>query len=157
MGRYSPVGGTGGKDFYQRETASFGLIFKSTKIELLSKVIGHDPGDLGALIHRGLYNKKKNNYIEALSDYDAVIKFEVNIAEAYHNRGNLRVMIKDLSGALEDFDEAISLDENLSKTFFNRGVLKFIMGDPYDGCMDLVRSSELGYEEAMEKVDLYCN
>jgi tetratricopeptide (TPR) repeat protein len=126
-------------------------------IELLSKVIAHDPGDLGALIHRGLYNKKKNNYIEALSDYDAVIKFEVNIAEAYHNRGNLRVMIKDLSGALEDFDEAISLDENLSKTFFNRGVLKFIMGDPYDGCMDLVRSSELGYEEAMEKVDLYCN
>jgi len=125
-------------------------------IELLSKVIDHDPRDLGALIHRGLFYKKKNNYIEALSDYDVVIKFETEIAEVYHNRGNLRVMIKDLKGALEDFNEALSVDENLAKTYFNRGVLKFLMGYPADGCMDIQRSRELGYEEAIDKVDLYC-
>ena len=125
-------------------------------IELLSQVITHDPRDLGALIHRGLFFKKKNNYIEALSDYDAVIKYETEIAQVYHNRANLRVMIKDLKGALEDFDEALSLDENLSKTYFNRGVLKFLMGYPAEGCLDIQESRELGYEEAMEKVDLYC-
>ena len=126
-------------------------------IDLLDEVISNDPADLGALIHRGMYHKKKNNYIEALSDYDVVIKNETGIAEAYHNRGNLRVMIKDLNGALEDFNEAISVDENLSITYFNRGVLNILMGYPYEGCMDIRKSRELGYEEANEKVDLYCN
>ena len=126
-------------------------------IDLLSEVITNDPADLGALIHRGLYHKKINNYIEALSDYDVVIKNETGIAKAYHNRGNLRVMIKDLNGALEDYNEAISVDENLSITYFNRGVLNILMGNPYEGCMDIQKSRELGYEEAVEKVDLYCN
>lgn len=126
-------------------------------IGLLNEVISNDPGDLGALIHRGLYHKKINNYIEALSDYDVVIKNETGIAEAYHNRGNLRVMIKDLNGAMEDYNEAISVDENLSITYFNRGVLNILMGYPFEGCMDIQKSRELGYEEAMDKVDLYCN
>ena len=126
-------------------------------IDLLNKVISSDPADLGALIHRGMYHKKKNNYIEALSDYDVVIKNTTGIAEAYHNRGNLRVMIKDLNGALEDFNEAISVDENLSITYFNRGVLRILMGNPYEGCNDIQKSRELGYEEAVDKVDLYCN
>ena len=125
-------------------------------IELLSEVIKHHPQDIGALMHRGQYYKKKNNYIEALSDYDVIIKNDVEIAEVYHNRGNLRVMIKDLKGALEDFDEALSVDENLSKTYFNRGILKFLMGYPSEGCLDIRMSRELGYEEAMDKVDLYC-
>jgi tetratricopeptide (TPR) repeat protein len=126
-------------------------------IDILTDVIEHDPDDLGALIHRGLFYKKKNDYIEALSDYDAVIKFEIEIAEVYHNRGNIRVMINDLKGALEDFDEALSVDENLSKTYFNRGILKFLMGNPVDGCLDIRQSQELGHEEAMDKIDLYCN
>ena len=126
-------------------------------IDLLSEVITNDPADLGALIHRGLYYKKINNYIEALSDYDVVIKNETGIAKAYHNRGNLRVMIKDLNGALEDYNEAISVDENLSITYFNRGVLNILMGYQYEGCMDIQKSRELGYEEAVGKVDLYCN
>jgi tetratricopeptide (TPR) repeat protein len=125
-------------------------------IQLLNKVIANDPKDLGALIHRGMFYKKKNNYIEALSDYDAIIKNEIEIAKVYHNRGNLRVMIKDLKGALEDFDEALSVDENLAKTYFNRGILKFLMGYPADGCLDIQKSRELGYEEAIDKVDLYC-
>ena len=126
-------------------------------IDLLSEVITNDPADLGALIHRGLYYKKINNYIEALSDYDVVIKNETGIAKAYHNRGNLRVMIKDLNGALEDYNQAISVDENLSITYFNRGVLNILMGYQYEGCMDIQKSRELGYEEAVGKVDLYCN
>ncbi len=126
-------------------------------IDLLTEVISNDPGDLGALIHRGLYSKKINNYIEALTDYDVVIKNETGIAKAYHNRGNLRVMIKDFNGAMEDFNEAISVDENLSITYFNRGVLNILMGYPLEGCMDIQKSRELGYEEAMDKVDLYCN
>jgi tetratricopeptide (TPR) repeat protein len=126
-------------------------------IALLSKVIDYNPQDLGALINRGLFYKKINNYIEALADYDAVIKFEIEIAEVYHNRGNLRLMIKDLKGAMEDFNEALSLDENLSKTYFNRGVLKFLMGNPADGCLDMQTSRDLGYEEAIDNVDLYCN
>jgi tetratricopeptide (TPR) repeat protein len=126
-------------------------------ISLLSKVIEHNPRDLGALINRALFYKKKNNYIEALSDYDAIIKFDIEIPEVYHNRGNIRVMIKDLNGALEDFNEALSLDENLSRTYFNRGVLQFLMGYPSNGCMDIQKSRELGYAEAIEKGDLYCN
>jgi len=126
-------------------------------INLLSEVIVNDPLDIGALIHRGLFYKKMNNYVEALSDYDEIIKNETGIAEAYHNRGNLRVMIKDLKGALEDYNEALSLDENLSITFFNRGVLHILMGNPYEGCMDIQKSRELGYDEAIDKVDLYCN
>ena len=126
-------------------------------IMLLNIVIEHDPADVGALMHRAMFYKKKNNYVEALSDYDDIIHLETGIAEAYHNRGNLRVMINDLEGALEDFNQALSIDENLSRTYFNRGVLKFLLKDPVDGCQDIHSSQSLGYEKAVEKAELYCN
>lgn len=126
-------------------------------IELLSEVIVHDPTDLGALMHRGMFYKKLNNYVEALSDYDLFIKYDTGVPEAYHNRGNLRIMIKDLKGAVEDFNQALSMNENLAKTYFNRGVMKFLLGNPVDGCLDIERSRELGYDEAMEKMNLYCD
>lgn len=126
-------------------------------IELLSSVIENEPDNFGAKVHRGLFYKQKNDYIEALSDYDEVLKFNTGMARAYHNRGNLKVMINDLKGAWDDYDMAIDLDENLSKTYFNRGVLKFLMGNPDDGCLDLWKSRDLGYEEAIDKTDRYCN
>jgi tetratricopeptide (TPR) repeat protein len=86
-----------------------------------------------------------------------MIKFNTGMARAYHNRANLKVMINDLKGAWNDYDMAIDLDENLSKTYFNRGVLKFLMGNPEDGCLDLWKSRDLGYEEAIDKTDRYCN
>jgi len=126
-------------------------------IELLTNVIENEPDNYGAMVHRGLFYKQKNNYIEALSDYEMVIKYNTGIAKAYHNRANLKVMINDLKGAWDDYDSAIDLDPDLAKTYFNRGVLKFLMGNPDEGCIDLWKSRDLGYEEAIDKTDLYCN
>lgn len=48
------------------------------------------------------------------------------------------------------------MNHDLDKPYFNRGVLKFLMGDPDEGCQDLWESRVLGYQEAIDKTDKYC-
>jgi tetratricopeptide (TPR) repeat protein len=94
--------------------------------------------------------------VEALADYDRVLILNNGLAKAYHNRGNIKVLLNDLASAREDYDMAIALDGNLEKTYFNRGVLRFLMGNPEEGCQDLWESRSLGYDEAVDKTDKYC-
>jgi tetratricopeptide (TPR) repeat protein len=68
---------------------------------------------------------EQGNYQEALADYDRAIALNPNYANAYYNRGLLKVLkLNDPQGALADFDQVITLNPNLAEAYVNRGFLK---------------------------------
>jgi tetratricopeptide (TPR) repeat protein len=61
----------------------------------------------------------------ALADYDRVIALNPKLAQAYNDRGNLKVnKLNDSKGALVDYDRAIALNPQYALAYNNRGVLK---------------------------------
>jgi len=59
-------------------------------------------------------------YDEALSDLNFAIAIRPRFHLFYYNRGDIKVLKRDLNGAIDDFSQAIELEPH-SKYFFNRG------------------------------------
>jgi tetratricopeptide (TPR) repeat protein len=121
-----------------------------------SKAIEFNENYAEAYIHRGLVRWYLSRFGDAMRDYNRALILNNGLSKAYHNRGNIKVLLNDLTSAREDYDMGISLNGNLEKTYFNRGVLRFLMGNPEEGCRDLWESRGLGYDEAIDKTDKYC-
>lgn len=59
-----------------------------------------------------LYKIKK--FQEALEKFTAAIALKPNYANAYNNRGLVKVQLKDTSGAIADYTKAIELKPNMA-------------------------------------------
>lgn len=71
-----------------------------------------------------LTNEEK--YDEAFNNYTTAITLNPNYAEAYVNRGQVKMMyaFQDKETIINDFNIAIRIDPNLGKAYFFRGVMK---------------------------------
>lgn len=94
----------------------------------------------------------------------AVQEFNNLIAEAkeenptlYKLRGNANMLLGEYQYAINDYNRAILLDNNFAEAYFNRGLARIMLYNRPDGCLDLERGVELGYEEGEEKRQLFCN
>ena len=63
----------------------------------------------------------RKNFPRALASYDAAIKLDPQLAEAYNNRGIVRYELKQFSAAIEDYTTAIRLKSNYADALINRG------------------------------------
>jgi serine/threonine protein kinase len=77
------------------------------------------------------YNKRaiskfNQDFSGALADLDKAIELDPELADAYRDRGTLKIseQLKDVSGALADLDKAIKLDPKNSLAYYNRGAVK---------------------------------
>jgi tetratricopeptide (TPR) repeat protein len=89
-----------------------------------------------------------NDYRGALADYDQAITLSPKYAEAYSNRGNLRVnRLNDPLGALADFNLAIASSRNPTTTataLSRRGTLKGVkLNDVAGAAADFDRAIQL--------------
>ena len=70
-----------------------------------------------------------NDINGAIALYTEVVSLAPDDAEAYHNRGLLKVALGDKKGAIEDYSMAILHNPELFQTYSNRGVLRGELGD----------------------------
>lgn len=70
---------------------------------------------------RGSRAHQRNEYDVALADYDVAIQLEPDDAQAYFNRGLVKIELKRYEEALTDFDQAIDLNPNNADAYNNRG------------------------------------
>jgi len=68
----------------------------------------------------------------------------------------VKLELKDFKGAIADFTKTIELNPELDEAYYNRGMAKIESGAKENGCIDLKRSSELGYAKAKEDVAKWC-
>ena len=80
------------------------------------------------------YLLQNENLEDAILAYDRAIRLKPDLAEAYTNRGNVKVRLERHDDAIADYDEAIRLKPDDDKTYSNRGVSKTELGR-YDDAM----------------------
>jgi tetratricopeptide (TPR) repeat protein len=97
---------------------------------------------------------EQKDYVGAQIDLDRVIKLDPNHAQAYKNRGGVKVLLKDYPGALSDYNRAIQLDPAFVNAYNGRGFLKMVALNDYQGALsDLNRAIKI----KPDSVDAYSN
>jgi lipoprotein NlpI len=92
-------------------------------IEECTKQINDDAWDKSiAYNNRGIANKAKGNYNQAISDYDRAIELNREYANAYNNRGVVHYAIGNLDQAISDYNKAIELNPKHVNAYSNRGL-----------------------------------
>ena len=64
---------------------------------------------------------RKNNYTEAIANYDSAIRLDPNDSYLYTSRGKVKREMKQYEKAILDFNEAISLNPKNSSAYYWRG------------------------------------
>ena len=80
------------------------------------------------------YLLQNENLEDAILAYDEAIHLKPDLAEAYTNRGNVKIELGRHVEAIADYDEAIRLKDD--KAYTNRGVSKTALGRHDDAMAD---------------------
>jgi tetratricopeptide (TPR) repeat protein len=62
---------------------------------------------------------KKGNFEEAIKFYSEAIEKMPKFADAYNNRGRVKLELDNLEGAIQDFEKAVSIDDKFYMAKFN--------------------------------------
>lgn len=116
------------KECYQASTNAAMTTFASDgDVDLCNKAIQHGQLQFNDLIatyvNRGVINAALENYAAAANDYRTALTMNPEVAEAYHNRGNLWLLAQRYDEAIADYNKAIEL--NIAKphvAILNRGI-----------------------------------
>ena len=120
-----------------------------------SKVINTDRDNEEALIMRANIYVKQNKTQQAIIDFKKAIITNPNNGSAYIGRARMYINQKKYDAALDDLNEAIKIKPD-GEAYFLRGGIKSVKNDTSGACKDLKAAANLGYEEAIAKVDEFC-
>lgn len=87
-----------------------------------------------AHLSRALAYVARQNYVDALRDYNTAVSLAPNMIAAYNNRGIVHAIQGNYDEALSDFAETITLDGDFIIGYNNRAVVAALQGD-YDSAI----------------------
>ena len=79
---------------------------------------------------------KKGNYEDAIKFYSEAIEKTPDFADAYNNRGTVKMASNKLEEAIADFEKALSIDNEFT-------LAKYNLGEAYSNTQELDKSFEL--------------
>ncbi len=119
-------------------------------------IIENNPKWTECYISRGNNKRELKDYRGAISDYNKAIVIEPKNASAYFYRGYAKYYLNDFKGAIIDYTISIKFEPKNAATYYNRGLAKFKLKQKNNGCIDMSKAGELGYEKAYEAIREYC-
>jgi serine/threonine protein kinase len=120
--------------------------------ELLKRRTNDDDYELAAFISYGL-----EDYEKAINYFSTLIDHGYNSAASFQMRGLSYYFKNQIAAALNDISQSIILNSNDGYSYFARGYIFVVeYGDKYNGCQDLQKAIQLGYEKAQDVIDEHC-
>jgi tetratricopeptide (TPR) repeat protein len=112
-----------------------------------------NPDDPQSYYNRANAYYGKEEYQQAIKDFDEAIRLQPDYYDAYDNRGLAYGHMGEYARAVRDFGKATALDPNRPNAYFNRSTILARTGD-YDGALkDLAQVIRLTPDDA----DTYYN
>jgi hypothetical protein len=65
--------------------------------------------------------------------------------------------LHDFSGSIVDFSKTIELEPEQPDGYYSRGLVEMRLGQKENGCIDLSKAAELGYQGAYDLIRKFCN
>ncbi|HEX8532412.1 MAG TPA: tetratricopeptide repeat protein, partial [Cytophagales bacterium] len=93
---------------------------------------------------------------EALLDYDKAILLNPRNPDYYYNRGTVKVRLTDFEGGVADFRQSVQINSRYAKGYYSLGMAQIVQKQPENGCRNLAQADRLGYPEAKEAIQTYC-
>lgn len=88
-----------------------------------------DEYNVNAFMERAKLRQEVGLLYDSINDYSAVLRIDVNRAEAYRERGLLYVTTRAFRRAVDDLNVAVKYYPHDAKVLYNRAVAKQAMGD----------------------------
>jgi len=142
--------------FYERGVCKALLNNFKGAAEDFKRASGLQPDYFDAFEKLGNCYYHLKSYREAVQAYDRAISLRPNQSELFTYRGLCRRGLKDLQSALSDFDQAVGLNPNSAVDYYYRGDVKLRLHMKSEGCADLYKAVELGYQPAEKMIRKYC-
>lgn len=98
---------------------------------LWSDVIKNYPEYSKAYNNRGNIYLSRNEYDNAITDYNRALELNQNYAKVFNNRGNAYRRKKEYGKAVSDYNRALELDPNCEEAYNNRGNV-YLIKEEYD-------------------------
>lgn len=111
----------------------------------------------GKSIPTAKMNRTKMDYTLVFEDFNRAIDLNPDLAVAYYNRANLKVITGQYDGAIFDFNRAIKLEPEFADAYFNLALLLIHQQENTKACVALSKAGELGQQKAWLVIKRYCN
>ncbi len=92
-------------------------------IDYYQKLLKYDSSDAYAYYNLGLAYYYKNNFVQAIFNYNRALQINPNYAEAYFGRAMVHFRKDSLQEALSDIDRALKLNPNLGQAYSLRSLI----------------------------------
>jgi len=98
----------------------------------------------GTLVNRGVIRLRRGDYVAAARDFDAAIKLQPTMGEAYVNRGAALLAQRRWAEGKADIDRGLALNpDEPEKAYFNRALAWEHLDDMEQAWRDYTRALEL--------------
>jgi tetratricopeptide (TPR) repeat protein len=109
----------------------------------------------GTFVNRGVMKLRRLEYAPAKIDFDAAVKLQANMGEAYANRGAAYIGMRRYQEGLPDLNKAIELGiDEMAKAYYNRALAYEGVGDVKAAYFDYLKASELSPDWVAPKDEL---
>ncbi len=111
----------------------------------------------GEIHKQGLITGHKGDWEAAITHFDKVIEMKPHHEKAYTTRAFAKSQLGDQSGAIEDTKIALQKNPFYGRAYAVQGLAEFRAGQKKLGCKDFEQAYGLGFEQAKEYLDQFCN
>lgn len=143
------------------DTSEPGLFFaranlKQTQLELIQKAHLQKIGSLD-VVDTVYQNQIENLIAQIENDYHRVVELDPNMSFAHYNLAHVLSIAERYEEAEESFGNAANIRGNFIEANYNRGLIRLILGKTQKGCEDLSVAGELGFTDAYNVINRYCD
>jgi tetratricopeptide (TPR) repeat protein len=112
-----------------------------------------DSKSADACFDRGVYHAEREEWDQAIKEFNDVLRLEPKNADAYHLRGIAHYAKDHLTEAISDFDNVLRLDPKNVEALLDRADARFDLGNTAGALADV----EAALRIAPDNVSAYCS
>lgn len=116
----------------------------------------YDLENADILYNLGLVDYYLEMYDEAIKYFDAAAEYDVENANIYNQRALAKAMLGEYDNAATDFKIMLKYDPDFAMGNYNYGILLLQEDDVDNACDWLHKADALGYENAQNVIEQYC-
>lgn len=130
--------------------------------DLEGAIADYDSAQMGDSVYtKALYNRSytyqlMGDQASAMADAAQIVELEEDDPSSWFLKGNVHLLFAEYKEAVDAYDEAISADPDYAQAYHNRGIAFHMSYRPLQGCEDLERAMQLGYEDSEEAFQYFC-
>ena len=93
--------------------------------------------------NQGCLDFERNDYDEALKQFERVTKDYPKLAIAHYNLGCAYLEMKKYTGAIDAFDKAVALDQKFKEAYYNRSIAYFRISRFQEAKLDATKALDI--------------